>query len=57
MQEKTNTQFEWRTLLKTATLERRKLIEMNNFDIHLKKTDFDDMDFIILAEQGVKTSF
>jgi hypothetical protein len=57
MQEKTNKQFKWRTLLKAATLESSKLIEMGNFDIDLKKTDFDDMDFITLAEHGDKTSF
>jgi hypothetical protein len=57
IQEKTDTEFECRTLLKAATLERPKLIEMDTFDIDLKKTDFDDMDFITLAEHGVKTSF
>lgn len=57
MQEKTNKQFKWRTLLKAATLERSKLIETGNIDIDLKKTDFDDMDFITLAEHGDKTSF
>jgi hypothetical protein len=43
--------------LKTVTLERPKLIDINNFDIDLMNADSDDADFITLTEHGVKTSF
>jgi hypothetical protein len=57
MQERSNTQFDWRTVLKAATLQRPKLIQMDSFHIDLKKTDFDDMDLITLAEHGIRTLF